>query len=223
VNTPVYIFHIDSLPDLLAKASTAYNVLEVNNKRVSQYESLYFDTSGFKIYTMHHNGKANRYKFRYRRYIDSGLCYFEIKFKSNKDRTVKSRTKCDGIKNVLNDKAAKVVNEKLLITMNDFYPVIWIYYSRITLVNKISKERVTIDTGLKFKNDKKEVSFPSLVIAEVKQEKNSNSFITKLMKEKHIQQVKISKYCLGIIKLYETVKKNRFKIKLLKLNKICYE
>lgn len=217
-----YVFHINDFPGFLSEISEFYRVLEINNKRISDYESLYFDTKDFKLYTLHHNGKANRYKFRYRRYMDSDTCYFEIKFKSNKARTIKTRFKCDGIKNTLNEKAEEIVNDKFTLSLQDFDPVVSIYYTRITLVSVRSKERLTIDIGLNFKNIAMDISIPSLVIAEVKRERNSNSFFAHLMKERRIQPISISKYCLGIINLYENPKRNNFKENLIRLKKICY-
>ena len=42
---------------------------------------------------MHQNKKLNRYKIRQREYLISDISFFEIKFKSNKGRTIKKRIK----------------------------------------------------------------------------------------------------------------------------------
>ena len=84
-------------------------------------------------------------------------------------------------------------------------------------------ERLTFDINLEFKWEEEEKKFPSLVIAELKQErKNRNSPFYKLMRSKGIRPYRISKYCIGAIELYDTkkLKYNRFKKKLLKLKKI---
>jgi len=93
----------------------------------------------------------------------------------------------------------------------------------MTLVGKLSKERLTIDINLNYKNCDKAISFPNLVIAELKQEKKNHSYFTKIMKEKHIRDIAISKYCLGIANLQDDVKKNNFKQKINLLKKLCYE
>ena len=48
------------------------------------------------------------------------------------------------------------------------------------------------------------------------------NMIYKLMKDNYIRPLKISKYCIGIIDMYgkNKVKYNRFKKKILKLNKL---
>ena len=63
-----------------------YKCVEIENKRVSQYQTLYYDTKDMKLYNEHHNGHLNRYKIRHRTYVDSNLSFLEVKFKNNKGR-----------------------------------------------------------------------------------------------------------------------------------------
>ena len=67
-----FIFHIRALNDILKEVSEYYHILEIDQKRIFKYESLYFDTPDFLLYRHHHNGKPNRVKVRYRKYLDSG-------------------------------------------------------------------------------------------------------------------------------------------------------
>ena len=68
-----------------------YRILSINGKRLNHYRSLYFDTPDFRLYNMHVNGRADRYKVRSREYTDSQLSFLEVKHKTNKDRTIKDR------------------------------------------------------------------------------------------------------------------------------------
>ncbi|PIP53723.1 MAG: transporter [Bacteroidetes bacterium CG23_combo_of_CG06-09_8_20_14_all_32_9] len=215
-----FIYNEDKLIALLTALKENYRVLEINGKRLCRYENLYFDSSDFKLYLQHHNGKLNRYKVRYRRYADSNLNFFEIKFKNNKQRTIKSRVKRKQISNEIQGKSEKLLTEKTPLQSDMLKPVIWVYYNRITLVNKFLPERVTIDSNIRFKSDFTEKDFPGLIIAEVKQDKLQNSQAVSLMKQHHIQNVSISKYCLGVLSLNSSVKKNNFKPKLVQLKKI---
>ena len=86
-----YVFSEDILNEVLKKIKDDYFVLEVDNIRLNSYQSLYFDTKDFKFYYQHHNGKTNRTKVRYREYMDSGLCFLEVKQKNNKGVTNKKR------------------------------------------------------------------------------------------------------------------------------------
>ena len=53
--------------DVFINLKDEYNVLEVNNDKFSEYESLYFDQSDLSFYNDHHRGKANRLKIRIRK------------------------------------------------------------------------------------------------------------------------------------------------------------
>ena len=218
-----FTFRLADLPELLIKISPKYSVLDVNNVRINRYETLYFDTNKLNLYNQHHNGKLNRYKIRYRRYTDSNLNFFEIKFRNNRNRTIKKRISENSINSEIINEAKKFLIKQTCLDPKDLSAKLWVYYSRITLVNKSSKERLTIDLNLNYKNGDNAVSFPNLVIAEVKQEKACNSCFTQIMKEKHIRNISISKYCLGIINLYENIKTNNFKPKLTLIKKLCYE
>src|SRR5688500_3966537 len=76
-----FVFHLSQFPAILDEIRDDYYALEIADNRVFAYESLYFDTEDFQLYRFHHNGKFNRLKVRYRRYTDSGLVFFEVKYK----------------------------------------------------------------------------------------------------------------------------------------------
>ncbi|MBN4051493.1 polyphosphate polymerase domain-containing protein [bacterium AH-315-M05] len=218
-----FIFNFKKLPSLLEQLKDKYYVLEVENHRITQYESQYFDTDDLRFYTQHHNGKLNRHKVRFRCYVESNTCYFEIKLKSNKGRTIKERIKKKKINMIKGKRAKQLLIKNIAIKPSDLIAKLLIYYSRITLAHKDFTERVTIDTGLKFKNDMVEKSLSELIIAEVKQDKVSlNSPFIQLMRKEKIQPMRLSKYCIGTILTNENIKYNRFKPKLLTINKIAY-
>ncbi|MBL0342143.1 MAG: VTC domain-containing protein [Bacteroidetes bacterium] len=85
-----YVFTIEQLPMFLDRLKDTYCVLEINNNSMFHYESLYFDTDAFYLFNQHFVG-LNRYKVRFRKYVESNQSFFEIKFKNNKSRTVKTR------------------------------------------------------------------------------------------------------------------------------------
>ncbi len=208
-----YVFTKKELPAFLACLNDQYSVLDVNGNRISRYESLYFDSPDFELYNLHHRGKTNRYKFRVRKYVESDLSFFEIKFKNNKGRTKKTRIKADTIDPHFLESSS---NWKIA----DLEEKIWVNYSRITLVNLQLAERVTIDLNLEFIHEGKRVSLENYVIVEVKQGKNSQSPFTQLMHENHVREGSVSKYCLGIMHLYPNVRSNNFKHFKNKLKKI---
>lgn len=206
-----YVFHINQLPRFLEELKHDYQVLDVNSTRISRYESLYFDTPDFALYHFHQRGKFNRFKFRIRKYVESNLFFFEIKFKNNKGRTFKNRI----VNNEFDYEANELINEFLhkntQYGISDLEQKIRVDYSRITLVNRKIAERVTIDLNLTFIQDGLSQTLETFVIAEVKQNKASISPFVQLMHKNHIREGSISKYCLGVMNLYPHLRANNFK------------
>ena len=114
------------------------------------------------------------------------------------------------------------LNDKTPLKSENLEAKIWVNYSRITFVNKHFPERVTIDINLTFVNDEQSKTIDNLVIAEVKQDKAFISTFIKLMKEHHIREGSISKYCYGVISLFSKIKHNNFKPSLILIKKLLY-
>ncbi|MBI2279092.1 MAG: polyphosphate polymerase domain-containing protein [Bacteroidetes bacterium] len=218
-----FVFNRIELSDILNQLQPFYKVLEVNGNKVSKYESLYFDTPKFEMYHKHQSGKLNRHKVRFRKYVESNLKFFEVKFKNNKGRTIKTRVKQDQIDNIIQHQAQELLIKKTTHTSENLEPKIWVNYTRITLVNKNSPERVTIDLNLHFVKDHQVKNIDNLIIAEVKQDKSSSSPFLKLMKKLHIRQGSVSKYCFGVITFFDNIKHNNFKPKLISIKKITHD
>lgn len=216
-----FMFREDILPKLLEEMKANYFVLDIKGKRYNHYETLYFDTADFGLYLRHHNGRINRYKFRCRRYVESDLNFFEIKFKNNKGRTIKERIKRPDIVKEMNEQTSDFVRTISTVDPNTLLPKLWVNYRRMTFVNKFSAERLTIDSNLTFIDDNHNVLYKGLVIAEVKQGgANEKSPFIGLMRKYSVLEKSISKYCLGVITLNDKIKKNNFKPTLLYLNKL---
>ncbi|WP_027421003.1 polyphosphate polymerase domain-containing protein [Crocinitomix catalasitica] len=214
-----FVFSQNKLGGLLKELSKDYKVLEINGNKVSNYKTLYFDTKNFDFFLEHHNGKANRYKIRIRQYIESNLFFLEIKHKF-KGRTDKVRIPINDFEEDLSTKSKAFIFGVLEKEVS-LEPKLWNSFSRITLVNKHEKERLTFDLGVQYSIGEKKVAYDHLVIAELKQEKlNRLSTFYKLMKEKMIRPYSISKYCVGSIGLYPELKYNNFKSKLIFIDKI---
>jgi len=215
-----YVFRLDDLGAFLEEIKGDYRVLDVNGHRISRYESLYFDTKDFALYLSHHRGRPSRYKVRCRKYVESELHFFEVKFKNNKGRTIKDRVKQPQIDGFIKDNAETLLREKTSLMAEHLEAKLWVNYSRITLVNRNSPERVTIDVDLTFKNTDSDKTIHNLVIAEVKQDKALVSAFIRLMKKYHIREGSMSKYCFGVTSLFSSIKHNNFKPKLILIKKI---
>ena len=220
-----FVFNADLLPSILADIKDYYSILEIKEKRTNSYKTLYYDTKELQSYTEHHNGKMNRVKVRFRKYVESDLNYLEVKFKNNKERTIKARKKVKEIETQLSETSKEFIENNSFYNANNLIPVLWNEFTRLTLVHKTKNERLTIDLNLGFKlfsgNEEKKVSH--IIIAEVKQEKASgNSDFIQAIKKHHIRKSGMSKYCIGTALLNEGIKKNNFKERILKINKLQY-
>lgn len=215
-----FTFNIRNLLSILEAAKADYRILEVQGNRISRYKTLYFDTQNFKLYNQHHSGKLNRYKIRHRTYLESNLGFLEVKFKTNKGRTLKTRIKEINVPELNTGKAFDFLQKTLPFSPLILLPKLWINYSRITLVNKKSAERLTLDLNLEFEKDGKTQILHQLVIAEVKQDSKVASPFISIMRKEHIREGSISKYCFGVASSFSEVRKNNFKQKLSNVNKI---
>ena len=217
-----FTFSSDNLLKVLEEVKGNYKVLEIENCRMSTYQTLYYDTSDLSLYLKHHNGKLNRYKIRHRTYVESKIGFLEIKFKNNKGRTIKERIKKADVPTQWSEDTSDFILSKTPFSPETLVPNIWVNYKRITLVNNANAERVTIDTDLEFINKNFTKKMDNLVIAEVKQDKRAGSAFLEAMRKFRIREGSMSKYCLGVALTNEQVKKNNFKEKITSLNHIIY-
>lgn len=217
-----YTFNVHTLPSVLHQLLPFYRILEVAQKRISRYESLYYDTEAYQLYHAHHGGRLNRYKIRHRTYVENNLRFLEVKFKNNKGRTIKSRIPVQHEKALYSEGAQQFIMNNTCYVTDMLKPVIRIDYKRITLVNLHSNERLTIDTELEFITETQHQLYHGLVIAELKQDGNKPSVFTEVAKHLHLRAGAISKYCMGIATC-TSLKSNNFKPALLQLNRINNE
>ena len=216
-----YVLNPSQLRTALASLNRHYRVLDVGGSRLNHYRTLYFDTSKFALYLRHHAGNEVRYKVRSREYGNSGLSFLEIKRKSNKDRTVKYRTRTPSLVTCLTPAVTEFVREHLAIQPETFEPKLWNNYSRITLVSRFQPERVTLDLGVRYADESRSIGLDGIVVAEVKQDGvNWNSDFVRHMRAVRIHPFGMSKYCIGVSLLFQDVKHNNFKPKLLRIRKL---
>ena len=79
-----YLVYRNRLPEILSRLTEDYFVQENAGKRISHYNTLYYDTPDAQMYVAHHDRKLTRQKLRARIYCDTGTAFCEIKNKNNK-------------------------------------------------------------------------------------------------------------------------------------------
>lgn len=215
-----FVININSLPIVLNTLLDTYQVLEIKGRRIMNYSSLYLDTNDFKFYLDHHNGRVNRTKIRQRKYVDSDLTFLEIKKKNGKGETNKFRIEIDDFETELSQTSKEFIT-KITAQDHDLQTSLWNSFNRVTLVNLKDNERVTIDLNLTYTVDDKEKKYSNIVVVELKQSRfDRKSLVVKALKDIGHNPYSISKYCIGVANLYQNLKQNTFKSKLLKINKI---
>lgn len=217
-----FLMGMDQFAELLTCLAPSYRILEVDGDRMSGYRNEYYDTDSFTTYLQHHNGKANRYKLRVRHYLSSNESYLEIKRKLNTGQTVKKRILVDDLPVLSEPEPEAFLASNFPYDSREFHPVLTNRYHRVTLVAKDRPERITFDLFLSYEADGYACAYPELVIGEIKhncpmRESPAGAALHRL----GVHETGFSKYCIGVALSYCRLKHNRFKPKLLLLDKIC--
>jgi hypothetical protein len=216
-----YVINVRQLYRALASLTEHYWVLDIDGIRLNHYQTLYFDTADFALYMRHHAGGGNRYKVRSREYVDTGQSFLEVKLKTNRGRTIKRRIQTLGLVTRFTPETNDFMNAHFPLDTQFLEPKLWNDFSRITLVSKRHRERLTLDLTLQFCSGGRAVVLPGIAIAEVKQDSvNRNSDFIRQMRAVNIRPTGFSKYCIGVSMLYQNVKHNNFKPRLRLVNKL---
>lgn len=222
-----FVFRRDQLKSILNGLGNDYSVLTIDGKRAFGYETLYFDTEDGFFFRQHHDQRVNRFKVRVRHYVDSGRCYVEVKRKTNKKKTIKTRLELNEVRlNSDLDETSRTFAESCLdgycpSVVTELKPTVRVHYSRVTLVNHVNCERLTFDLNLSFSDPFGSRYCDHLVIAELKHSRllaKSSAF--DMLRSLNIHPTKFSKYCMGMVLMEKHSKTNRFKTQVRLIEKL---
>lgn len=217
-----YSLRAERMPELLERIRDDYVVLEVDGHRRIDYRNMYYDTAALTFFRHHHNGRLQRFKVRKRQYVQNGVGFFEIKRKTSQRRTVKSRIRIHRFHPALGEDERRLLTRRCPVAADDLEHVLDVSFRRWTMVHKGYRDRCTIDTDLVTSAGDRAFPYPWLSIVEVKQERFSRaSDLVRALEAMRIRPLRISKYCLGILRGRPGVKYNRFKAKLRDLDRIA--
>lgn len=220
-----YLFSVDKLPELLSSLTDKYLIMEIDQRRVFPYKTIYLDTADYDSYYQHMTGRLERFKVRYRKYVSSDVSYLEVKKKTNKGRTVKRRIPNSFDSGIIDPQAACFIRGNTPFDPDKLIPVVQSNFCRTTLVGLQSNERITLDFNISFSDfSGNSKGLPFLTIAELKKEGFSrNSYFSEKMRDLDIRPTGFSKFCTGNALLKEMPKMNLLKQRFLLLNKINNE
>ena len=216
-----FVTTTDRLRLLLQMACNDYYIQEIDGGRNLEYDTTYFDTTAFDMYNQHQWNHTNRQKIRFRTYRISGLQFMEVKTKNNHGRTKKKRIEVTDM-NLEEQEKCDFLGKYLRYGVDTLQPALNNHFSRITLVNKAKTERLTIDSALHFHNIVSGVDkdMGDLVIIELKRDGLVYSPVLEMLHQLRIHPHGFSKYCMGSALTNPELRVNRFKRKLIEINKI---
>ena len=214
-----YLTTEDTLVKVLEDAAAAgYRALVTEGSQIAEYDSFYFDTPELKTFFDHRDKRLTRQKIRTREYVASRQAFLEIKRKNNHGRTKKKRTGIapELLPDFRSDAAACAYLEShSMFSAAQLSPSLETIFHRITLVNPAMTERLTIDTGVRFRNLRtgREASLKGGVVIELKQDGRARSEMKSILLKHRVKPVKVSKYCIGITLTNPDSRPGRFKEK----------
>ena len=216
-----FVTNMEKLHQLLEMAQEDYFVQEIDGGRNLEYDTTYFDTTQFDMYNQHQCNHTNRQKIRFRTYCISGLQFMEVKTKNNHGRTKKKRIEVTDM-NLAEQEKSDFLGKYLRYGVDTLQPALNNHFSRITLVNKAKTERLTIDSALRFHNlvNGVDKNMGDLVIIELKRDGLVYSPVLEMLRQLRIHPHGFSKYCMGSALTNPELRINRFKRKLIEINKI---
>ena len=216
-----FVTTTERLQQLLKMALKDYYIQEIDGERNMEYDTTYFDTTHFDMYCQYQYNHVNRQKLRFRTYCISGLQFMEVKTKNNHGRTKKKRIRVSDM-NVNEPQNREFLGQHLRYGTDTLQPALNNHFSRITLVNKAKTERLTIDSHLSFRNlvSGKQKDMGKLVVIELKRNGHIDSPVLEMLRQLHIHPHGFSKYCMGSALTNPQLPCNRFKMKLIEINKI---
>ena len=155
-----YLVPLERAQELVGGLTSEARVLDIDGRRRFSYSSTYFDTPGLEAFMLTARKRRRRFKVRTRTYLDSGLCFLEVKTRGARGTTVKRRMSyhpndasrltgpgrafvaaCLASTEVTGPAAARDVAAALR-------PVLATTYERTTLHLPRAEARATIDTAL---------------------------------------------------------------------------
>ena len=229
-----YLVPLERAQELVGGLTSEARVLDIDGRRRFSYASTYFDTPGLEAFMLAARKRRRRFKVRTRTYLDTGLCFLEVKTRGARGTTVKRRmgyhpddasrltgpgrafvAACLASTGVTGPAAARAVAAALR-------PVLATTYERTTLHLPDAEARATIDTALTWQrltpgartraaaiNDGEPVAVADVAVVETKNPATPSPADRALWDAGH-RPTRISKYATGMALLHPELPANRW-------------
>jgi hypothetical protein len=198
-----YLVAPEVLTALAEDAGCRLAVLEIDEVRAFQYESVYFDTPALDSYHAAAHGRRRRFKVRTRTYLDSGITVLEVKVRGGRGETVKHRMPYDTADRLcLTTEGMAFVAEHIdAAAVPLLAPVLTTSYRRTTFVDMAAGMRLTCDADVVCSSvHGPSVAVPDHLLLETKSLGPTTAADRFLWRTGH-RPLTVSKYCLGMAAL----------------------
>ena len=227
-----YLVPLERAQELVGGLISEAQVLDIDGRRRFSYASTYFDTPGLEAFMLTARKRRRRFKVRTRTYLDSGLCFLEVKTCGARGSTVKRRmgyhaddasrltgpgrafvAACLAGAGVTGSAAAREVAAALR-------PVLATTYERTTLHLPRAEARATIDTALTWRrlgpahltaaiSEGEPVTVADIAVVETKNPATPSP-ADRALWEAGYRPTRISKYATGMALLHPELPANRW-------------
>ena len=222
-----YLIPLPQAQALINTLAPSAEVLQIGGLQAFAYASTYFDTSALDTYMLSARKRRRSFKVRTRTYLDSDLCFLEVKTQGSREATVKTRlpyssVDCDRVTGTGRSFVAErlaasniVPPEEAVEVAQILTPVIMTHYDRITLHLPDDAARVTIDAYLTWTQADESgprgnaASIGDLVVVETKNPATPSLADRFLWASGH-RPTRISKYATGMALLHPGLPANKW-------------
>jgi hypothetical protein len=204
-----YVLEADVFEALIDRLAGDHDALEIDDRRLFAYRSVYFDTPDLRCFHDHIEDRQPRFKARTRLYRDTGLCHFEVKLKPEDGETDKRQTEHPPERaEELTDDARRLLAEALgpadIEPPDDLRAILRTCFDRATLAARDSSARVTCDVDIAMETLEGRAARvrDGLVLVESKSE-DGDAPADRVLAELGHEPVSLSKYRVSIDLLVE--------------------
>ncbi len=201
-----YVLPLGAVEEVLRHVGPDTRVLEIDHARSFAYQSVYFDTPELTSYLLTAQRRRRRFKIRTRTYLESSLCWLEVKTRGARGSTVKNRLPYQPDQHAILEPGRQFVEAVLaqesivLGGATTLVPTLVTRYRRSTLFLSATTSRVTIDTDLTWQDDGCPMRLPGLAVVETKTGSTA-SCVDRMLWLRGYRPIRISKYATGLAAL----------------------
>jgi hypothetical protein len=196
-----YVLPVADAARLVSRLDPGTRVLEIDGERTFRYRSVYFDTPDLVSFRLTAYRRRRRFKVRTRTYLDSALCWLEVKTEGYRGGTVKNRLPYEAADQDTVEPGRWFVGDVLGDDELNLAPVLVTNYRRTTFLQSTDDARMTVDIGLSWTDmDGRELTLPGVAVVETKTG-SAVSPADRLLWACGHRPIGISKYATGLAAL----------------------